>query len=52
MRLRFQDFLYVVLLLLVGAALSYSPLTCSGRALHRRAIWSIGFLAIYGRTTP
>jgi len=48
MRLRFQDYLYVVLYL-VGSALSYSPLTVLWTGLSAMAIWSAGFLAIYGR---
>lgn len=46
MRLRFQDYLYL-LLYLVGSALSYSALNVVWTGLCTIAIWSAGFMTIY-----
>jgi adenylate cyclase len=48
MRLRFVDYLYL-LLYLVESALSYSPLTVIWTGLCTVTIWSVGFLTIYAR---
>jgi len=48
MRLRFHEFIYL-LLLLAGAALSYSPLNVLWTGFCVVVIWSIGFLAVYSR---
>lgn len=48
MRLRFQEFLYL-LLLLAGAALSYSPLNVLWTGFCIIVVWSVGFLLIYLR---
>ncbi len=47
-RLRFQDYLYL-LLYLVGSALSYSALNVIWTGLCTVALWSAGFLLIYTR---
>jgi adenylate cyclase len=47
-RLRFQDYLYV-LLYLVGSALSYSALNVIWTGLCTVAVWSAGFLWLYTR---
>src|SRR5918993_853958 len=48
MRLRFQEFLYL-LLLLAGAALSYSPLHVLWTGFCIVVFWSIGFLLVLNR---
>lgn len=48
MRLRFQEFLYL-LLLLAGAALSYSPLHVLWTGFCIVVLWSVGFLLVFLR---